>query len=190
MPEELQDPQVAPVRTATRRALLGGSATVAAAGVLGGCDAGDLTPGADPEPGSVEAEVDADTLLVEEVLSDVRSLAGWAAAAARRHPRSRRHWAQLAAMHEAHAAALTPDEADPAAPPGTPAPGRVPAAAAAALRAGRAREQAHQDRLVAAAAAAGSGRLARLFASMAAATAQRLALWPASSPSSGAGGRS
>ena len=130
-------------RLRRRGAIVLGAAGLAA---VAGCDDGSETPVPPPSP-----TPDADEALVDDVLSEIT--ATWRLTAAR---------PELAAVHEAHIAALE-GEIDPAA-----ARRRVDAAAL------RTREKQLQAALVSASLAADSGELARLLASMSAAVSQQL----------------
>lgn len=141
---------------------------------LTGCDAvGDLLDG-DDDPGVSGAvtptapAVDADSDLVAAVLEAVAAAAATATAVGTTVPALAGVATRLARLHEAHATELGgADQAD------APA---VPKGRAAALRLLARTEAGLQERLVKAAGEAGSGALAQVFASMAAAVAQQRAV--------------
>ena len=131
-----------------RRAAL----ALGAAGLMAvaGCDDDADLPVPPPSP-TPDADADADERLVDEVLAEI--VAVWRLAGSR---------PALAAMHEAHIAALE-GEIDV-----EPVRRRVDVTTL------RTREKRLQSTLVSAAMAADSGRLARLLASMSAAVSQQL----------------
>lgn len=130
-------------RLPRRAALALGAAGLAA---VTGCDGSSETPVPPPSP-----TPDADEALVEDVLAEIA--AAWRLTASR---------PELAAVHEAHIAALE-GEIDVT-------PVRRPVGAAVL----RSREKHLQAALVSASLAAESGELARLLASMSAAVSQQL----------------
>lgn len=157
----------------TRRALVtGGLAGTAFA--LSGCDGVDGLLGGDDDPG-VSGEVsptapavDDDSALVSEVAAAIAAVAALATATGTTVPALARVGAHLARLHEAHLERLGGAEA--------PDPPAVPATRRAALARLLQAEVRLQDRLVAAAGEAGSGGLAQVLASMAAAVAQQRAV--------------
>jgi hypothetical protein len=159
----------APPPITTRRAALGG--TLAGLVTLSACDLGDLDPRSDNSPTSTTttgAPVDADQVLVDDVVTDLVQLDSVVVAAQARFPRLRSPLAPLRTLHAAHLGAL-----DAAVP--QPAATSLPATAPAALREIRRQEARLQRRLADWSVAAESGTLARLLASMSAAVAQQLA---------------
>lgn len=157
----------------TRRTALGVAlATVTVAGVTA-CDVADLDPRSDPAPAGspTEPPADADAVLVGQVVADLVTVLA-AAPVATRADDVRRAGTAFAELHLAHLEALD------AAQPEAPTPEQRNLSRAEALRSLRRRERRHQRRLEEACLAATSGSLARLFASMSAAVAQRLALLP------------
>jgi hypothetical protein len=157
----------------TRRTALGVALGTLVAATA--CDLDDLDPRSEPATpaGSpTEPPADADAELVEQVVADLVVMLG-APAVATRAMDVRRATTAFTELHLAHAEALESPQADA---PTHPAPRIV--SRAEALRTLRRRERAHQRRLEEACLAATSGSLARLFASMSAAVAQRLAVLP------------
>jgi hypothetical protein len=157
-----------------RRALVAGL-TGAAALALVGCDSG--SPDNDL-PGASEAEQDADVVLVGQALGLCDDAADQLTALAGA-PAAQRRLAGAIGMHRAHAAALR--DAAPASPSRSPSPSSGTSAAGPpelplglALSRARDIEKHAHDGLVALAQQARSGQLARLLASMAAGTSQRL----------------
>ena len=165
-----------PTTATTRRTALG----VALGGLLGvtACDVADLDPRSDPAPSGspTEPPADADTVLVEQVVADLVAMLA-APAVATRARDVRRATTAFTELHLGHLEAL---EAPQAEAPTQPPPRTV--SRTEALRSLRRRERRHQRRLEEACLAATSGSLARLFASMSAAVAQRLAVLPQERP--------
>lgn len=157
----------------SRRALLAGG--IAGSGLaLTGCDAvgglldGDDGPGVSGAVTPTAPAVDADSDLVATVLDEVTAAAALATAVGTTIPALASVGTRLARLHEAHASELGgAEQAD--------AP-VVPKGRAAALRQLARAEARLQDRLVEAAGTAGSGALAQVLASMAAAVAQQRAV--------------
>lgn len=155
-----------------RRALATGgfAATLVA---LAGCDAVDGILGGDQDPGGsgpvtpTAPAVDADSALVTEVAGAIAAVGALATATGAAVPALARIGTHLARIHEAHVDRL--GGAEPVEPPA------VPAARATALQRLMLAEARLQDRLVEAAGQAGSGGLAQVLASMAAALAQQRA---------------
>lgn len=160
--------------TATTRRTTLGLALGALAGVAA-CDVDDLDPRSEPAASGspTEPPADADTVLVEQLVADLVAMLG-APTVTTRAKDVRRATTAFRELHLAHAEAL---EAPQAGAPTQPSPRTV--SRGEALRTLRRRERAHQRRLEDACLAATSGALARLFASMSAAVAQRLAVLPA-----------
>ncbi|MFA6575835.1 MAG: hypothetical protein WCS84_10480 [Nocardioides sp.] len=162
-----------PTTATTRRTALG----VVLGGLVGvsACDAVDLDPRSEPAASGspTEPPADADTVLVEQVVADL--VAMLAPAATSRARDVRRVEASFFALHVAHLGALDAPEPEGPAPQAT-------LSRADGLRSLRRRERQHQRRLEDACLAATSGALARLFASMSAAVAQRLAVLPEERP--------
>lgn len=156
---------------ASRRALLGGSLAGAAA-LLTGCGELDSSSGA-TAPGAADPTapaVDADSDLVADVVEEITSALALATATATSFPGLRAFARDLGDLHRAHLGEL-------GAPTGPKRPRRPVEDDAASARAKLLRaEERLQGDLVEAAGAAGSGALAQVFASMAAAVAQRRAL--------------
>lgn len=158
------------VAATTRRTALGVALSTLAA--VTACDVEDLDPRSDPAPAGspTEPAADADAVLVDQVVADL--VAMLAPATSSRARDVRRAELAFSALHLAHLRALDAPE------PEGPAP-RATLSRAEGLRALRRRERRHQRRLEEACLAATSGSLARVFASMSAAVAQRLAVLPA-----------
>lgn len=133
---------------------------------LAACD-GDDSPSPAPR---ASTSGDPDQALVERVLSDLEAASRLAGAVAAAFPRLARPMRSLRRVHDAHIAALGGER-----PTGH---GAAHGDAAAALGRVRRREQRLQRRLVDASVSAESGRLARLLASMSAATSQQLVALP------------
>lgn len=161
----------------TRRTALGVALGALAAG-MAACDVADLDPRSDPSPdGSpTEPPADGDAVLVEQVVADLVVMLG-APAVATRAQDVRHATVSFRELHLAHAEALESPQTEAPTQPGPRIVSR-----GEALRSLRRRERAHQRRLEEACLAATSGALARLFASMSAAVAQRLAVLPAERP--------
>lgn len=157
----------------TRRTLVtGGLAGTALA--LAGCDAVDGILGGDEDPGvsgqvtPTAPAVDGDSALVTEIAGAIAAVGALATATGAKVPALARTGAHLARIHQAHVDRL--GGAEPVDPPA------VPAARPAALQRLLQAEERLQDRLVEAAGQAGSGGLAQVLASMAAAVAQQRAV--------------
>ena len=164
------------VTATTRRTALG--VALGALVATTACDVDDLGPRSEPAPsggaagGPTEPPADADEVLVEEVVADLMAMHA-SAQLTTQAPDVRRAINGFAALHLAHLEALEAPLAD--APTGPPSRTR---SRSEALRALRRHELKHQRRLEDACLAATSGSLARLFASMSAAVAQRLSALP------------
>ncbi|WP_460716680.1 hypothetical protein [Nocardioides dilutus] len=155
-----------------RRGVLAGALGLAA---LSACDVDDLRPPEDearptPSPsGSATVEPDADTRLADDTAYAIAVAAVAVDRVQREFPRLRRPLQPLVRMHRAHGEVL-PVPGDRSIP--VPAPSGT---RGEALRRVRAAEEALQRTLVAAAAEAQSGALARLLASMSASVTQHVA---------------
>lgn len=159
-----------PVPRASRRAVLGGGAVAGAVvlAVATGCgtDDGRRTGAVSVEPSA--PAVDADSDLVERVVDQITSVLALAKASGAAFPGLRPLTGPLVALHRAHL-----DELGRSADGGREhMRGTADTARERLLRS----ETELQGRLVEAALAAGSGALAQVFASMAAAVAQRRAV--------------
>lgn len=157
----------------TRRTLVTGGLAGTALGLVG-CDAVDDLLGGDDDPG-VSGEVtptapavDGDSALVREIAAAIAAVSALAVATGESVPALARVGTHLARLHDAHLERLGGAE--------TPDPPAVPTARRAALARLLQSEARLQDRLVAAAGEAGSGGLAQVLASMAAAVAQQRAV--------------
>lgn len=144
-----------------------------AALALTGCDAIDSVFNEDDpaSPGAVTPTApaaDADSTLVDEVVTAIAEAGALAAATGTTIAPLARIGARLARIHASHASEL--GQTETAAPPVVTGPKAV------ALRTLLASETALQERLVTAAQSAESGALAQVFASMAAALAQQRAV--------------
>ena len=159
----------------TRRTTLGSLLALAA---VSACDVDDLRPpedDAEPSPAASESSPpDADSRLVEATVGEILQILT-VLASARRFASLQASVRELARMHRAHLAVLSPG-LDPGKPVRSSV--RVPRSPKDALRQVRTAENALQRRLATSAVEARSGSLARLLASMSAAVAQHVASLP------------
>ncbi len=155
----------------TRRTAGGGALGATALG-LSGCDVLDDVLGGDDDPGVSGAvtptapAIDDDSRLVGDIAAALAAASALATVVGTTAPALARSASRLSRMHEAHLVDL--GGADPA-----PAPD-FSGGKARGLRVLRASETDLQQRLVEGAERAGSGALAQVLASMAAAVAQQL----------------
>ena len=133
--------------------------------VLAGCRWGPETDTDEVASGTTPPPHDADVELVDRAINAITATAAVVAGATAARPRLRQHLIGFSTLHEAHLRHL---EAEPEAGASAGGPRRLSGVLTA--------ERELQDTLIGLAGDAGSGRLARSLASMAAGVAQHLAV--------------